>query len=59
MILETLLSTALTEWLKSKIPKRKIKNDKQAIEVMSKEMPTAETVGELRFVLLFPPGSTC
>lgn len=51
MVLETIAITAITEWLRSKIPKRKVKNNKYAIDIIEREMPTFETVGELRELL--------
>ena len=51
MILETIGSTILTEWLRSKWPKKRIKNNRKNIDIISHEMPTFQTVGELRALL--------
>lgn len=51
MILETIGSTIITEWLRRLWPKKKIQNNRKNIEIISREMPTFQTVGELRALL--------
>lgn len=51
MIMESILSTIVGEWLRSKLPKRKIKNNIPNIKVIESEMPSCATVGELRELL--------
>ena len=51
MILETIGTTLLGEWIRSKWPKKPTQNNISAIRTISREMPTAETVGELRELL--------
>lgn len=51
MILETIGTTLLGEWVRSKWPKKRIKNNRKNIEIISREMPTFQTVGELRALL--------
>lgn len=51
MILETIGTTLLGEWIRSKLPKKRIKNNRMAIETITEEMPTFQTVGELRALL--------
>ena len=52
MILETLFSTAITEFIRSKLPKRPHVNNISEIKHMEKQSTiTVETVGELRCIL--------
>ncbi|MFY0656386.1 MAG: hypothetical protein JXR12_06520 [Neptunomonas phycophila] len=51
MILETLATTVIGEWIRSKWPKKPIQNNVENIDIISKEMPTFQTVGELRALI--------
>lgn len=53
MILETAVGTAITEFLRPYFVRifMRRKNDREAIAEMKRNMPTFETVGELREIL--------
>ena len=51
MILETLATTVIGEWIRSKWPKKPIQNNVDNIDIISSEMPTFQTVGELRALI--------